>query len=163
MVNSIINLNGSKFSQKKKKKKKDRPKKRSIDLFNAIYKLAQAIWGQRWYWVGKVRSLRALYLGSILAACKSPLVGILSEGWPSHTVLGWASSSWSQYWLPARGYNITIKALIFVSRKKKGVLFIYLLFKCLLNINNFLFKIYFSYILMFLLRTFILQSIWTSL
>ena len=45
----------------------------------------------------------------------------------------------------------------------KGVLFIYLLFKCLLNINNFLFKIYFSYILMFLLRIFILQSIGTSL
>ena len=39
----------------------------------------------------------------------------------------------------------------------KGVF--YLIFKCLLNIYNFLFKIYFSYILMFLLRTFILQSI----
>ena len=44
----------------------------------------------------------------------------------------------------------------------KGVflfLFFYLLFKCLLNINNFLFKIYFSYILMFLSRIVILQSI----
>ena len=35
------------------------------------------------------------------------------------------------------------------------------LFKCLLNINNFLFKIYFSYILMFLSRIFVLQSVGT--
>ena len=48
MVNSIINLDRPEFPHLKKKKnerKKERPQKRSIDLFNAIYRLVQAIWG----------------------------------------------------------------------------------------------------------------------
>ena len=40
--------------------------------------------------MGKVRLLRVPHLVSIFAARRSPLVGILSEGWPLHTVLGWA-------------------------------------------------------------------------
>ena len=39
--------------------------------------------------MGKVRLLRVPHLVSIFAARRSPLVGILSEGWPPHTVLGW--------------------------------------------------------------------------
>ena len=42
--------------------------------------------------MGKIRSLRAPHLGSIPTAHKSLLVGILSEGWPPHTVLYWAGS-----------------------------------------------------------------------
>ena len=94
-------------------------------------------------WVGKVHSIRAPHLGSIPAAYRSPLVDILSEGWPSHTVLGWASSSWSWYWLLSRGCNITIKAPIFVSpKKKKKVNFILMLWSYnILNMLNLLWTI----------------------
>ena len=68
--------------------------------------------------MGKARTLCATHLGSSLVARRSPLVGILSEGWPLHTILSWASSSLSQYWLLTQRCNITIKAPILVSKKK---------------------------------------------
>ena len=41
--------------------------------------------------MGKIRLLRAPHLDSIPTARRSSLVDILSEGWPSHTVLDWIS------------------------------------------------------------------------
>ena len=70
--------------------------------------------------MGKARTLCATHLGSSPVARRSPLVGILSEGWPLHTILSWASSSLSQYWLLTQRCNITIKAPILVSKKKKN-------------------------------------------
>ena len=86
-----------------------------------INSTCQLNWYSQWGlgWVGKVCSLCAPYLSSISVARRSPLVSILSEGWPPHTVLGWALLSWSRCWLSARGCNITINTPFFVSKKKK--------------------------------------------
>ena len=43
--------------------------------------------------MGKIRLLRSPHLDSIPTARRSPLVDILSEGWPPHTVLDWTSLS----------------------------------------------------------------------
>ena len=122
-----------------------------VDPFNKQVMLIFNISQRGLGWVGKVRSLRAPHLGSILAARRSPLAGILSEGWPPHTVLGWVSSSWSRYWLPARGCNITIKAPILVSQKKKkkgykGIKFCYY---CLISCCNYMFITIFMVLIVF--------------
>ena len=68
--------------------------------------------------MGKARSLHAPHLGSSLAACRSPLVGIISGVDPPHGLVGKRVAPMSDR-RPARGCNITIKTPIFFLTKKK--------------------------------------------
>ena len=109
-----INHINKSFTKKKKKNHINkwtwrRKKKVKINLYDWIFwkKKCQQGLGS----IGKDRSLHLTSLGSILAASGLLLVGILSEGWPSHT------DGEKSVRRLVRGYNTTIRAHFLFNKK----------------------------------------------
>ena len=75
--------------------------------------------------MGKVCLLRTPHLGSILAARRSSLVGILSESWPPHTIRTRPHQVDPGIGSLLEGYNHKCPFFLFL-KKKKIYIYIYI-------------------------------------
>ena len=107
------------FEQKRRKKKKKRKEKKKVnDWQSCSLTISDSVVCREKKRIDKL-PLDSFYFVNHKICFPSYQIGKKKVFHSNKRILGWASSSWSRYWFPARGCNITIKALIFVSQKKK--------------------------------------------